>query len=174
LVLIVNVAKALPPTTVTVVGTVATLWLLDRLTKNPTAGAGPVNVTVPVTVAPPFTDVELRVNFKSVAGEIKSTAESTVPFRLATMAEAVWVSTATVLIVNVALDFPAAIFTEPGTVAATSPLPRVTTRPPVGAGPERVTVPIDDVPPITVDGCKVTDSNVAGLTVRVAVSDTFL
>jgi len=46
-VLTANVAVVLPSTMVTVRGTVAAVWLLDRLTTSPPTGAGPVNVTVP-------------------------------------------------------------------------------------------------------------------------------
>ena len=36
-------------------------------------------------------------------------------------------------------------------------LERLTARPPVGAGPVRVTVPVDDAPPVTLAGLTVTE-----------------
>jgi hypothetical protein len=48
-------------------------------------------------------------------------------------------------------------------------LERETTAPPDGAGPFRVTVPVEDVPPITEAGFSVTELSVAAVTVRVAV-----
>ena len=51
----------------------------------------------------------------------------------------------------------AATVTLAGTVAADVLLfERVTTAPPVGAGPLRVTVPVEDVPPITDRGLRPT------------------
>ena len=61
--------------------------------------------------------------------------------------------TAEVVIVNVALVAPAATVTLAGTWAAdVLLLVRVTTAPPDGAGPVKVTVPADEVPPVTEAG----------------------
>ena len=79
-------------------------------------------------------------------------------------------ATADVVIVNVALVAPAAIVTLAGTcAAAVLPLVRVTTAPADGAGPVRVTVPVEDVAPITAAGLSVTDVSAAAVTVKVAV-----
>jgi len=62
LVVTVNVAVVAPATTVTLAGTCAAGVLLrDRVTTAPPAGAGPLNVTVPVEEVPPITEVGLRV-----------------------------------------------------------------------------------------------------------------
>jgi hypothetical protein len=67
LVVIGKVAVVALAATVTLAGTCAAeMLLLDKVTTAPPAGAGPVNVTVPVEVAPPGRDVglsatELRV-----------------------------------------------------------------------------------------------------------------
>ena len=55
---------------------------------------------------------------------------------------------------NVALIFPAGIVTDVGTVADKIELVRVMMRPPVGAGPVKVTVPVTAVVelPLTVVG----------------------
>ena len=79
-------------------------------------------------------------------------------------------ATAEVVIVKVAVAAPAATVTLAGTcAAAVLLLVRVTTAPPDGAGPVKVTVPVDDVPPITEVGLRVTEVSVAAVTVRVAV-----
>src|SRR5258708_40276345 len=63
LVEIANVAPACPAATVTLAGTVATpVLLLERVTTAPPDGAGPLNVTVPCDVLPPFTRVGFRVS----------------------------------------------------------------------------------------------------------------
>ena len=57
-----------PAGTVTLAGTVACdVLLLKRPTARPPEGAGPLKVTVPVTVAPPITLVGLRVTEVSVS-----------------------------------------------------------------------------------------------------------
>ena len=64
---------------------------------------------------------------------------------------------------------PAATVTLAGTVAAASPLERVTTAPPAGAGLPRVTVPEDEDPPASADGLSETDESVGAAIDRVAV-----
>jgi hypothetical protein len=67
-----------------------------------------------------------------------------------------------VLTVNIALLAPAATVTLAGTVAAAVlPLERETTAPPLGAGPLRVTVPVEGVPPVTLSGLSATEESVA-------------
>ena len=80
--------------------------------------------------------------------------------------------TALVVTVNVTLVAPAATVTLAGTVAADALLERATTAPPLGAAPLSVTVPIDDVPPLTLAGLRVTEDSataVAGFTVSKVV-----
>jgi len=67
-------------------------------------------------------------------------------------------------IVNVAELLPAATVTEEGTVASAEVLDRVTTDPPVGAGPVSVTVPVEEDPPVTVEGFKDSPPTAAGRT----------
>jgi hypothetical protein len=68
---------------------------------------------------------------------------------------------------------PAAIVTEAGTVAAeVLLLVRVTVTPPLGAALLRLTVPVDELPPVTLAGFTLIDESatvIAGLTVRVVV-----
>jgi hypothetical protein len=79
------------------------------------------------------------------------------------------VATGVVVIVNVALVEPAGTVTLAGTVAAALPEVRLTDIPPVGAGPVKVTVPVDDVPPMTAVGFKLTPDTIGALTVKLAV-----
>jgi hypothetical protein len=83
-------------------------------------------------------------------------------------------ATGLVVIVNVAEVAPAATVTLDGACAVVVLLlDRETTAPPVGAGPVSLTVPVDEVPPITDAGLTVTPLplpvRVGGVTVRVAV-----
>jgi hypothetical protein len=72
--------------------------------------------------------------------------------------------------VNVAVVFPAATVTDAGTVAEVPLLARETLAPPEGAALVSVTVPLEDVPPVTLVGLSVTDESVAAALAGVIVS----
>jgi len=76
--------------------------------------------------------------------------------------------TPTVEIENEPTFWPADIVTEPGTVAAELLLVKLTTVPPVAAGPLRVTVPVEAPPPRTELGLKLSDTNAVEVIVKVA------
>ena len=65
-------------------------------------------------------------------------------------------------------DAPAATVTEAGTVAAGLLLASVTTAPPAGAGPFRLTVAVVETPPRTDEDVRLTVEGVSGPTVKVA------
>ena len=69
--------------------------------------------------------------------------------------------TVVVLTVNVPLVYPAMTVTLDGTVAADALLERLTTAPPLGAAPLRVTVPVDEDPPLTLVGLSASVDSVA-------------
>ena len=79
--------------------------------------------------------------------------------------------TVLVVTVKVALVAPEATVTLAGTVAtAVLLLDSVTTAPPLGAAPLRVTVPCEELPPVTLVGFSVSEDRVkAGETVSEAV-----
>jgi len=94
----------------------------------------------------------------------------TVPPLIAEIVTELEVVTVLVVTVKVTLVLPAAIVTLAGTVATeVRLLERVTTAPPVGAGPESVTVPVDGAGPLTVVGFRVKVLIVGAVTVRTAV-----
>ena len=76
--------------------------------------------------------------------------------------------TVPVVTVKVAVVLPPATVIEAGTVAEALSLDRVTERPPVGAAPFNVTVPVEEVPPVTLGGLSERDVSVAP---SVGVSD---
>jgi len=75
-----------------------------------------------------------------------------------------------VVTVKVAVVAFAATVTLAGTcAAAVLLLERVTTAPTDGAGPVKVTVPVEEFPPMTEAGVSVTELSVEAVTVRLAV-----
>ena len=77
--------------------------------------------------------------------------------------------TAFVVTVNVAVVLPAATATVAGTVADVLLLDSATEIPPVGAAALKVTVPVDELPPVTVVGLRDTDDKAtAGVMASIA------
>jgi hypothetical protein len=157
-----KVFDMLPAGTVTLADTVAAdVLLLERVTKTPPVGAGPLSVTVPVEEVPPVTLDGLRdTEDKVTAGVTVKIAVLVVPAgydpEIVTCVEL-----ATVLVVteNVAVVDPAGTVTLGAATCATPVLllERLTTAPPVGAGPLRVTVPVEELPPVTETGFRDTE-----------------
>jgi len=73
-----------------------------------------------------------------------------------------------VVIVKVAVELPGATMTLAGTTADVLLLESVTVEPPAGAGPLKVTVPLDEFPPATLAGSSVTLDNETGPDVMVS------
>jgi hypothetical protein len=73
--------------------------------------------------------------------------------------------------VKVPVVLPADTVTLPGRVAFVELLASLTTKPPVGARPLKVTVPVEEAPPVTLVGFKPTETREAGFTVKVADSE---
>jgi len=76
------------------------------------------------------------------------------------------------LAVNVAVDLPVATVIETGVVTELSELESFTTKPPEGAGPESVTVPVEEPLPVTELGLTFTLRRTGGFTVKVALCET--
>jgi len=168
-VLTVNVAVVAPAATTTVAGTVAFELLDERLTVVPLGPACPLNVTVPVDVLPPITDVGERARPDSPAGLTVKGAVSVVPFKVAEIVAVTVLATPLVFTVKVTVVWPLNTVAEFGTVALALFDDSETTVPPVGAGPFRVIVPVDEAPPMTVVGDRATPVIPAGFTVKVVV-----
>ena len=89
--------------------------------------------------------------------------------RAAIIAPPVAVETDLVVTGKVATMAPAWTVTLGGTVAAEFWFDSVMMYPPAGAGPLMVTLPVDPLPPVTLAGLRVNESNPGGKTVRTAV-----
>jgi hypothetical protein len=126
----------------------------------------------PVNVVEPPAVIVVAVAVKLVmvgAGTTVRAAVGDELLKLAWMFPVAVVVTVTVVTLNWAVLAPAATVTVAWGVAAALVLERVTTSPPVAAGPDKVTVPVVLVPPVTVDWAKVTMLTTGGFTVSVAV-----
>jgi hypothetical protein len=168
----VKVALPAPAATVTLAGTVAAPVLpLDSATTKPSAAAAPLRVTVPVAEVPPltvagFSDTVATVTAGGVLPDVVMVSrawrdELLVPARILT----VWLEPLTrlVLTVKLVLVLPAGIVTLPGTVASAGfSLKRLTTRPPAGAALPNVTRPVDELPPATVAGVRLSEARLPG------------
>ena len=179
----VNVAVVAPAATVTLAGTVAEAELSESDTLAPPFGAAALSLTVPVEAFPPTTVDGLTETVESVGpvaagGFTVSTAVCVAPAKTAEIVADVDAVTDVVVMVNVALVAPAATVTLAGTAAAAELSESDTAAPPAGAAALSVTVPVDELPPTTVDGLSDTAESVGpvapcGLIVSVALFVTF-
>ena len=167
----VKVADVEPDGTVTDEGVLALALLDDKVTTVPPGPAGPFKLNVPVDDDPPVTVVGERVRPSSPAGLILKVSEPLLPPRVAVIEAVTVVETAVVVTVNVVEVAPAATTTVDGKVASELFVDKSMVRPPVGAGPFRVTVTVAGFPPITVVGLIVMPMIEGGVTVKVAVCD---
>lgn len=158
LVVTAKVVDVLPAGTVTEVGTcAAVVLLLCSVTTAPPPGAAPFSVTVPVELFPPTTEVGFSERADRVAALTVSVAAWLTPY-VPVMLTELLAATALVVTVNVAKVLPAVTVTLAGACATEVLLvDRVTTTPPVAAGPVRVTVPVEELPPVTLAGLKDTE-----------------
>jgi hypothetical protein len=167
-----NVTEVAPDGTTTVAGTVALEPVADRVTVVPAAGAGPLSVTVAVEGLPPTTAFGFKVT-EVTTGAVTVSVALTVVVPVPVFAEIEGVAllpTASDVIVNVPVVAPAGIVIDAGTVAAAVALElRSTVKPPVGAGPAMVTEPVEEVPPTTEVGLRVSAVTIGALTVKVPV-----
>src|SRR5436190_3320881 len=166
-VLTVKVADASPPFTRTREGTTAIAGSeLARATSTPPFGADPLSVTVPTEMPPPATFIGSTASARSdsvVGGVTASAALCESPLYEALTLMRADTSVLYVTIAKVPVLTPAARMTLTGTVAIdVSELVRVMTAPPTGAGALRVTTPVADRPPTTLDGCKANEASVTG------------
>lgn len=170
-VVIANVAVVAPARTVTVAGTATAIVLeLESVTTSPPVGAAPVKVIVPVDGDPPVREAGARARLPRDGATRVSVAVFVRPPTTALIVTEVVLATGWVATVNVAVVAPAGTVTLEGKVAdAVFELESVTVRPPVGAGPVRVIVPVDRAPPVRAAGLSDRADRDAGLTVMAAV-----
>ena len=116
---------------------------------------------VPVEGFPPITLVGFRLNVEIVAGFIVNVTFVVVPWATPEIFVTTCELTPIVVTVNVAFFCPASTVICAGTVAAALSLVRLTRVPPCSAGPFKVIVPLDDVPPRTVVGFSAIELSVA-------------
>lgn len=130
----------------------------DNVTTVPPAGAAPLSVTVPVAVPTPVTVVGFSDTPVNVGAVTVKFPDEDVPFNVPETPAVTFVPTVPVVAVNVAVVCPAAIATDAGTETEALLDERTTVTPPAGAAPLSVTVPVDELPPVTLAGLKAMDA----------------
>jgi len=132
------------------------------------SGALVSSVTAPEILSKPVV-ASVRLPVSNVISLIRarglmvSVAVRVTPLRLAVMVAVVVAPTALVVTVKVALLAPAATVTVAGVVADALLSDKVTAAPPAGAGPLKVTVPVEELPPVTLAGLNDTVESTGGL-----------
>ena len=169
LVVTVKVAVVAFAATVTVDGTwAAAVLLLDSVTTVPPDAARPLMVTVPVVVVDPVTDAG-ATETELTAGPLTVKLAFWVDPYVADMVSGVLADTGLLVTVKVAVVALAATVTVAGTCAAALLLlDRVITAPPAGAAPFKVTVPVDELPPVRELGFRLREEATGAVTVRFA------
>lgn len=120
---------------------------------------------------PPTTVVGFKVTLVMLIGlMVRDSFRATVPSTAVILAVTGWV-TVDVLTVNVADEAPLGTTTDFGGLAADRLLDVATLTPPCGAGPVRVTVPMQGAPPPRVVGFSCSWLNVGALIVKLAFTD---
>ena len=167
-----NEALDFPCGTMTETGTVVDSSLLESLTTTPPLGAVEFRVTNPVEWLPPTTVDALNCNDVTSIGFTVRFAVCGPPLSEAVIAATVGLLTADVLTWNDTKVCPSGTVTATGTVAVVELLESVIFAPPEVAGPLRETVAVDEFPPNTVLGSRVSDAIESGSIVMGEVNKT--
>jgi hypothetical protein len=145
--------------------------LEERVITYPPTGAGPFKSSVPVVELPPTTLVGAKLKSCTPGAWTVTGAIRVTPLNTADTVTVVLVCTGVVVRVKVAVVAPAATVTVAGTVPAAALDESVTVYPPAGAALERVTVPVEEVPPITDVGAKVIAVSTGAVIANFALAD---
>jgi len=165
-VVIVNVAELAPAGIVSVEGIEALVLLELNLIVMPPAGAVPLRVTVPVEDNPPTTADGETVRPPRLIGLMVSEADLVEPPMVVAIVAVTLDETAEVPTEKVAEVAPAGTVTDPGTFALELLDDSETTIPLGPAGPLRVIVPVEELPPNTEVGLSDRLEIVAASTVK--------
>jgi hypothetical protein len=164
-VVMLNVAELAPAGTVTFEGTLAFVGLLLASVTTKSLEVALSRITVPTELDPPMTVVGFKVKDASAAGVgavTVSVVDLFTPAYVAVMLPTVVEPTIEVFTAKFVDNALAGTVTELGTDAAGLALAKVTIAPFAGAAPVRLTVPVADWPPVTLEGVTLTAFKAAG------------
>jgi len=157
--------------TVTVAGGFAHVAFEVNDTTMPPVGALPLSVMVPLELNPPTTVPGENVRLAGLGGVTVSIAVAGVPPAVAVTVAIVDTGTGDVLIEKVTDVNPVVTVTTEGTITLEMLELRCTNVPDDGAGPFKVTVPVDFKPPATEVGEMLKLEAAGGMIEKVAVSE---
>lgn len=163
----------MPAATVTVPGTGTTPeFPLVRVTANPPVGAFPLSTTVPVDISPEAITAGLKDSMVTTGGRTVTPPPEEAPLgSVAVTVTALLLATGNEVRLKVPLLAAPAMLKLAGTVAAlVLELISVTVSPAAGAGPFKVTVPTEGLPPVIELGLNVKELITAGFTDRVPLA----
>jgi len=132
-------------------------------------GAGPSSITVAVPVFDPVMDVGFDTTETTTGAVMVMSLLRTTPRALAVTITGVATAVGTVVAVKVASDIPSRIVTDAGTTTLEFDDDNVTVKPPAGAIPSSVTVPVTSFPPAVLVLDKPSEVMFAALTVTLLV-----
>ena len=147
-----KLAEVFPAGMVIVPGTDALVWSLMSDIESPEGGAGELITTDPAAVLPPTIEEGLTLTETRLGAVTVRFPEAEPPPQDAVRVAVTVVPTEIVFTEKVTLRPFAGTTTVAGGIAADWLLLNFTVIPPVGAGPLRVTLPVEATPPTTDDG----------------------
>ena len=130
-----------------------------------------MSVKVAVELIPAVTVAGESVRLCGTGATIVSDPVTVFPFTLALMLAVAFAATDVVVTVNVALVWPLVTVTEPGAVAAALFEAIRSVNPAGGAGEFSVTVAVELVPPVTLDGESVSVAGIGAVMLSAALAD---
>jgi hypothetical protein len=152
----VKVTVFVPAGTVTVAGTdTSVVSVFVSVTTSPDGPAGPTRVTVPVEEVPPTTEVGENAMLERPGASMLRSAVSATPPSVAVIVAVAVLETECVVTVKVVDVVPAVMVTLEGTELSVVSEVESETTVSTGAGKDKLTVAVDELPPITAVGDKV-------------------
>ena len=167
----VSVAEVAPDGTFTVAGTPTAALLEVIEIAAPPVGAGPESVSVQTLESPPARVAGAHAIEDTVGACTAREAPAEVLLYVAVRVAVTLLATGELITEKEPELAPAGMFIVPGKEALAVLLARLIAIPPVGAGPDKDTLQVLDVPPVTDVGVQISEDTIIGWMVIAALTD---